>query len=164
MEIINNSNQYAISYKPTVKRAIGVILMVVSAIPIYGFLGGFSNYSQVSPTVKNIGLLIALAVFTVGFCLLCLTKFIDFVVNKHQKNITLTEKNLFRTTQSNYGFAEVEEFQIVEHLNAPHGTIDYFILLLKDKSKKHLGTPHDVPREDRSRLKQEFRELNKLIW
>jgi hypothetical protein len=163
MEIINNSTEYAISYKPTIKRAVGVVLMLVSAIPIYGFLGGFSGYSQVSPTVRNIGLFIALVVFAVGFCWLCLTKFVDFVVNKHQKNITLTEKNLFRTTQSNYGFAEVEEFQIVEHLNAPHGTIDYYILLLKDKSKKHLGNPHDVPKENRGRLKQEFRELNKLI-
>jgi hypothetical protein len=163
MKILNNEYQYILIYQPTIKRAVGVIFMVVSAIPIYGFLGGFSGYSQVSPTVRIIGLLIALAIFAVGFCWLCLTKFVDFAVNKQQKNITLTEKNLFRTTQSNYGFAEVEEFQIVEHLNAPHGTIDYYILLLKDKSKKHLGNPHDVPKENRGRLKEEFRELNKLI-
>ncbi len=163
MQIINNTDNFKIIYRPKVLRYFGIAIMLFSLVPMYAFLGGVSNYQKLETWVIAVGIIISFGVFFAGFISLWRAKFVETVIDKSLGKINISESGIFGTNYRTYNLPEVEEFKISTHYNTRFENSNDFILVLKDKSETLLGIANNLPKDKLNSSKSSFIDLNSLI-
>lgn len=135
MKIKNTTEGLEVKNVPGCLWILGGFFSIIGSMFLYGLLGGFSNYDEMKTWEIAVGLIISLSIISVGIWQILSHPVTITQIKGRAKTITHIEKGLFRRSVTEYKFADVLKFEIVEEKDSDNDSF-YYIAINTTKGEK----------------------------
>lgn len=118
MKIERSDQILAIKEKPVGLWIVAIFFAAIGAVFAYGALGGYSNFSQITPLVIGVHLFGGLCGIAAGYWLLFLAPITLITIDRSTETVTYRRHGLFGRNDAEYSFAEIRGFSLIEEIDS----------------------------------------------
>jgi hypothetical protein len=166
MKIRHTTDGLEIKHTPGCIWIFGAFFFIIGSMLLYGLLGGFSNYDDIKTWEIAVGLIISLSIISVGIWQVLSNPATLTKINGLEKTVTQIEKGFFRRNITQYKFADVIKFEIIEEKDSEGDSFYYLVFRTTQGEKVKISSTGIQVKEYVAEIKDEvnkYLEREKLL-
>jgi hypothetical protein len=114
MKVRQTANELTIEETPGCLWLFGLFFVMVSAVFVYGALGGFTNYDRVPGWALAASFFMGAIGISVGVRQIYRAPVTHIIINRQNKTVTHVRRGLSGKEKTVYGYDQVKQFRTVE--------------------------------------------------
>lgn len=123
MKIKQNANELIIRETPGCLWIFGLLFCFVGGVFVYGSLGGFTNWNEVSVWIILMSFVMGAIACGVGYWVILRAPVTKIVISRASETVTHTRYGLFGVKKNIYSFDRIKQFCLVEEKDDESNTI-----------------------------------------
>lgn len=97
---------------------IAIFFAAIGAVFVYGALGGYSNYSQITPFAIAVHLFGGLCGIAAGYWIIFIAPVTLITIDRSTETLTYRRRGLAGRNDAKYSFAQVRRFSLIEEIDS----------------------------------------------